>query len=151
MHRDLSDMVRRIGAVVGESAPPQVYPMGERLVVEGVVSDIETLERISAVAAIYDPEFVNFMTVVGDSQVQLEVVFAEVSRTGIRELGIDTVFGFGDVNAPILGLGLVDKTRTLERAHLRLCLARARVAGPWAAVSVDTAPSPATPSACWGA
>lgn len=106
VHRDLSDMVRRIGAVVGESAPPQVYPMGERLVVEGIVSDIETLERIAAVAAIYDPEFVNLMTVAGDSQVQLEVVFAEVSRTGVRELGIDTVFGFGDVNAPILNLGL---------------------------------------------
>lgn len=106
VHRDLSDMVRRIGAVVGESAPPQVYPMGERLVVEGIVSDIETLERIAAVAAIYDPEFVNLMTVAGDSQVQLEVVFAEVSRTGIRELGIDTVFGFGDVNAPIINMGL---------------------------------------------
>ena len=106
VHRDLSDMVRRIGAVVGESAPPQVYPMGERLVVEGVVSDIETLERISAVAMIYDPEFVNLMTVAGDSQVQLEVVFAEVSRTGVRELGIDTIFGFGDVNAPMINLGL---------------------------------------------
>ncbi|MBK9644510.1 MAG: pilus assembly protein N-terminal domain-containing protein [Deltaproteobacteria bacterium] len=118
VHRDLSDMVRRIGAVVGESAPPQVYPMGERLVVEGVVSDIETLERISAVAAIYDPEFVNLMTVAGDSQVQLEVVFAEVSRTGIRALGVDTVFGFGDVNAPILNLGLVDNQNNFPSAPI---------------------------------
>lgn len=118
VHRDLSDMVRRIGAVVGESAPPQVYPMGERLVVEGVVSDIETLERISAVAAIYDPEFVNLMTVAGDSQVQLEVVFAEVSRTGVRALGVDTVFGFGDVNAPILNLGLVDNQNNFPSAPI---------------------------------
>ncbi|MCK6521104.1 pilus assembly protein N-terminal domain-containing protein [Myxococcota bacterium] len=116
VHRDLSDMVRRIGAVVGESAPPQVYPMGERLVVEGVVSDIETLERIAAVATIYDPEFVNLMTVAGDSQVQLEVVFAEVSRTGVRELGIDTVFGFGDVNAPIINLGLVNNQNNFPGA-----------------------------------
>ena len=81
-------------------------------------SDIETLERISAVAAIYDPEFVNLMTVAGDSQVQLEVVFAEVSRTGIRALGVDTVFGFGDVNAPILNLGLVDNQNNFPSAPI---------------------------------
>lgn len=87
VHQDLSDLVRRVDQLV-EGTPPRVYPLGERLVVEGPVSDVETLERIAQVSRIYDEDFVNLMTVQGDHQVQLEVVFAEVSRTGLRELSI---------------------------------------------------------------
>ncbi len=97
---DLSDVQRRIGFVV-QGPPPRIYPVRDRLVVEGAVDDLETLERVAAIAKIYDKEFVNLMTVRGDHQVQLKVVFAEVSRTGLRELGINA---FGNVNQYYGGL-----------------------------------------------
>ena len=86
VHRDLSDLVRRIDSIV-EGEPPRVYPLGERVVVEGAVDDLDTLEQVALVARIFDEDFVNLMSVRGDHQVQLEVVFAEVSRTATRELG----------------------------------------------------------------
>ena len=86
--RDISDLIRRVDDIVTGTAP-KVYPVGERLVVEGEVSDVETLERVADMAGLYDQEFANVMTVTGDHQVQLSVVFAEVSRTGMRELGFN--------------------------------------------------------------
>ncbi len=98
VHRDMSDLIRRIDAVV-EGEPPRVYPLGERIVVEGEVDDLDTLEKVALVSRIYDEEFVNLMTVRGDHQVQLEVVFAEVSRTGTRDLGLNVLWGSGNLAA----------------------------------------------------
>jgi pilus assembly protein CpaC len=97
VHQDLSEMIRRIDAVVGDGEPPRVYPMSGRLVLDGPVADLQTLERLAAIARIYDPEFVNLMSVTGDHQVQLHVLFAEVSRTGMRELGVNAFFNGQDV------------------------------------------------------
>lgn len=85
---DLSDVARRIT----EAAPGSslhVYPVRDRLVVEGYVDDLETLEKVAAVAKVYDEKFVNLVAVRGDQQVQLKVIFAEVSRSGTRELGLN--------------------------------------------------------------
>ena len=92
VHRDLSELVRRVDSIVGGEAP-RVYPLEERIVVEGAVDDLDTLEQVALVASIYDPQFVNLMSVRGDHQVQLEVLFAEVSRTAIRELGFNALYG----------------------------------------------------------
>ncbi len=91
IHRDLSDLIRRVDALV-EGTPPRVYPMQERIVIEGPVESVETLERIAGMARIYDEAFVNNMTVTGDHQIQLEVVFAEVNRTALRTLGVNALF-----------------------------------------------------------
>lgn len=90
--RDLTELVRRLDGIV-EGDPPSVYPMQERIVVQGPVDDLDTLERVAQVARIYDKDFVNLMTVRGDHQVQLEVVFAEVSRSASRELGFNFLYG----------------------------------------------------------
>jgi len=100
VHQDLSDLIRRVDSIV-EGEPPRVYPLRERIVVEGAVADLETLEQISLVASIYDEKFINLMTVQGDHQVQLEVVFAEVSRTALRELGMNFLWG-----TDALGIGI---------------------------------------------
>jgi pilus assembly protein CpaC len=92
VHRDLSELVRRVDSIV-EGEAPRVYPLEERIVVEGAVDDLDTLEQVALVASIYDPEFVNLMAVRGDHQVQLEVLFAEVSRTAVRELGFNALYG----------------------------------------------------------
>ncbi len=88
VENDLSDITRRINAAV-QGPSPRVYSVKDRVVVEGEVPDIESAERIASIARIYDADFVNLMKVKGDSQVQLHVTFAEVSRTGLRELGLN--------------------------------------------------------------
>lgn len=87
---DMTDIARRVKEAVPTGGDaPRIYPVKDRIVVEGEVDDLQTLERIAAIARIYDPEFVNLLSVKGDHQVQLRVVFAEVNRTGLRELGIN--------------------------------------------------------------
>ncbi len=96
--RDLRGLERSIAALVGpDGAPPRVYDVEDRLVVDGEVADLATLERIAEVARVYDPDFVNLVTVTGDHQVQLEVVFAEVSRSRLRELGVDMFWDSGSI------------------------------------------------------
>lgn len=92
---DLSDMERRIRETVHTGVPPRVYPLRDRLVVEGEVEDMDTLERIAAIARVYDEKFINLLQVNGDHQVQLKVVFAELSRSGLRELGLNVVGSVG--------------------------------------------------------
>lgn len=91
VHNDLSELTRRIAGTV-QGTPPKVFPLKGRIVVEGDVPDVETLERVSAIALIFDEKFVNLMSVQGEHQVQLHVVFSEVSRSGLREMGFDALF-----------------------------------------------------------
>ncbi len=101
---DLSDMSRRISAAVSGVAP-RVYPVKDRVVVEGEVADLESAERVASIARIYDEDFVNLLSVKGDSQVQLHVTFAEVSRTGLRELGLNILGQTGRDQFSITGPG----------------------------------------------
>ncbi|MCB9671167.1 MAG: pilus assembly protein N-terminal domain-containing protein [Alphaproteobacteria bacterium] len=98
VHRDLTELVRRIDSIV-EGEAPRVYPLEERIVVEGPVDDLDTLEQVALVARIYDEDFVNLMSVRGDHQVQLEVLFAEVSREAIREMGLNVLWGTAQLGA----------------------------------------------------
>jgi pilus assembly protein CpaC len=104
VHRDLSDLIRRIDAIV-EGEAPRVFPLGERIVIEGIVDDLDTLEQVDLVASIYDPEFVNLMQVRGDHQVQLEVMFAEVSRSGTRSLGLNLLYGTSSLAGALIAPG----------------------------------------------
>lgn len=99
---DLTDLIRRVDQIVDGDAP-RIYPLRERIVVEGPVADLDTLERVSLVASIYDEEFINLMTVRGDHQVQLEVTFAEVDRTALRELGVNLLWGDGNLALGLTG------------------------------------------------
>ncbi|MFT4626717.1 MAG: pilus assembly protein CpaC [Myxococcota bacterium] len=104
VHRDMSDLIRRIDAIV-EGEPPRVFPLGERIVIEGEVDDLDTLEQVALVARIYDSDFVNLMQVRGDHQVQLEVLFAEVSRSGTRDLGLNLLYGNSTLAAGLIAPG----------------------------------------------
>jgi pilus assembly protein CpaC len=100
---DVTDIARRVEATAGEGEPPQVYFVKDRLVVDGAVPDVETLERIANLAKIYDEEFINLMTVRGDHQVQLRVVFAELSRSTLRELGLNVFYNPPGVMGTLTG------------------------------------------------
>ncbi len=107
VHVDLTELERRVEAAVSGDAP-RAYPMKGRLVLDGPVPDVQTLERVAAIARVYDPEFVNLMSVPGDNQVQLHVVFAEVSRTGVREMGFNGYLVGNDVQAGFYGPNVGD-------------------------------------------
>jgi pilus assembly protein CpaC len=62
---------------------------GDLVVVTGEVSDVRMPERIGEVARLHSDKVANLVKVSGDQQVQLQVRFAEVSRDGLRQLGVN--------------------------------------------------------------
>jgi pilus assembly protein CpaC len=66
-----------------------VSTAGDLVVLSGEVSDVRVPERAAEVAQLHAEKVANLIKVVGNQQVQLEVKFAEVSRAGLRNLGIN--------------------------------------------------------------
>ncbi|MFU8829262.1 MAG: pilus assembly protein N-terminal domain-containing protein, partial [Phycisphaerales bacterium] len=67
----------------------EVSAAGELLVLSGRVSDLRLPGRAAELAGLYSDQLANLIEVEGDQQVQLEVRFAEVSRTALRRLGLN--------------------------------------------------------------
>ena len=67
----------------------KVSAAGELVVLSGQVSDVRMPERISELARLHAKQVANLVQVTGNQQVQLEVRFAEVTRTGVREIGVN--------------------------------------------------------------
>ncbi len=66
-----------------------VSTAGDLVVLSGEVSDVRVPERAAEVAQLHAEKVANLLKVVGNQQVQLEVKFAEVSRSGLRQLGLN--------------------------------------------------------------
>jgi pilus assembly protein CpaC len=66
-----------------------VSAAGDLVVLSGEVSDVRVPERAAEVAQLHAEKVANLIKVVGNQQVQLEVKFAEVSRSGLRNLGFN--------------------------------------------------------------
>jgi pilus assembly protein CpaC len=62
---------------------------GELVILSGEVSDVRIPERIVDVARLHARQVANLIKVSGNQQVQLEVRFAEVSRSGLRQIGVN--------------------------------------------------------------
>ena len=62
---------------------------GELVILSGEVSDVRIPERIVEVARLHAKQVANLIKVSGNQQVQLEVRFAEVSRSGLRQIGVN--------------------------------------------------------------
>ena len=62
---------------------------GELVVLSGEVSDVRIPERMAEVARLHAKQVANLVKVTGNQQVQIEVKFAEVSRTGLRDIGVN--------------------------------------------------------------
>jgi pilus assembly protein CpaC len=58
-------------------------------VLSGEVSDLRVPSRLAQVAKLHSEKLANLVEVSGDQQVQLEVRFAEVSRSGLRKMGLN--------------------------------------------------------------
>jgi pilus assembly protein CpaC len=81
--------------LLGELFPKEklsVAATGELVVLTGEVSGLRTPERVAEVARLHAKQVANLITVSGNHQVQLAVRFAEVTRSGLRQIGIN-LFG----------------------------------------------------------
>jgi pilus assembly protein CpaC len=65
----------------------RVSSVGDLIVLSGSVSDLRLPARAAEVAQLHSEKIANLIQVTGDQQVQLDVRFAEVSRTGLRSMG----------------------------------------------------------------
>ena len=71
------------------SATLRVQPSNSSVIISGYVSSPEDVSKITAVAEDFYPKVINLMTVGGVQQVLLHVKVMEVSRTKLREFGVD--------------------------------------------------------------
>lgn len=72
-----------------------VSSVGELVVLSGRVGDLRVPARAAEVAKLYSTQLANLIEVTGDQQVQLEVRFAEVSRSALREMGLNFLWRDG--------------------------------------------------------
>jgi pilus assembly protein CpaC len=66
-----------------------VSAAGDLVVLSGEATDMRVPERAAEVAQLHAEKVANLMRVSGNQQVQLEVKFAEVSRTAMRSMGLN--------------------------------------------------------------
>lgn len=71
------------------SANLSVTPVQQGCIVAGVVTSDEHVEQVISIAELYFPTVIDQVNVLGVHTVQLETQIMEVSRTKLRELGID--------------------------------------------------------------
>jgi pilus assembly protein CpaC len=81
----------------------RVSSAGELVVLSGEVADLRMPERMGELARLHAKQVANLITVGGTHQVQLAVRFAEVSRTGLKEIGVN-LFGGAKSGAQVGGL-----------------------------------------------
>ena len=87
-----------------------VSAAGDLVVLSGEVSDLRVPERVAEVARLHARQVANLITVAGNHQVQLSVRFAEVSRTALKQIGVN-LFGL-EADGSRLG-GVVGPKNTL--------------------------------------
>jgi pilus assembly protein CpaC len=66
-----------------------VTAAGDLVVLSGEVSDVRMPDRAAEVAKLHADRVANLLRVRGNQQVQLEVKFAEVSRSGLRDMSFN--------------------------------------------------------------
>jgi pilus assembly protein CpaC len=81
LKRQLKDLFPREDVTVSAA--------GDLVVLSGEVNDLRTPQRVAEVARLHSKEVANLITVSGNHQVQLSVRFAEVSRSGLRQIGVN--------------------------------------------------------------
>ncbi|MCG3136429.1 MAG: hypothetical protein HJJLKODD_00262 [Phycisphaerae bacterium] len=83
------DLLNEAIKKVDPRATVQAVPVLETVMLTGTVSDAATADRIMEVAAIFAPSVQNHLQVAGEQQVMLKCTVAEMSRTAMRQLGVN--------------------------------------------------------------
>ncbi len=85
--RNLEDIRRQLKQLFPKETV-QVSAAGDLV----VLSDVRVPERVADVVKLHAPKVANLLQVSGNQQVQLEVRFAEVSRSALREIGLNVFY-----------------------------------------------------------
>ncbi len=101
--------VRELEAILRQQFPDanlQVVPVQTGCIVSGFVTSDEHVNQVISIAELFFPTIINKGSVTGVHTIQLEVQIMEVSRTKLRELGIDWALSNGDdyVSSTVGGL-----------------------------------------------
>ncbi len=101
--------VRELEAILRQQFPDanlQVVPVQQGCIVSGFVNSDEHVTQVISIAELYFPTVINKVSVTGIHTIQLETQIMEVSRTKLRELGVDWAFSNGDdfVSQSVSGL-----------------------------------------------
>lgn len=91
--------VRELESILRQHFPTAnllVTPVQKGCIINGFVTSDEDIETVISVAEMYFPTVINKVTVTGVHTIQLETQVMEVSRTKLRQLGIDWGFANGD-------------------------------------------------------
>lgn len=94
----------------------KVMPVNASAIVSGVVTSVDDVDRAIAIVEQYYPTVVNNIRVVGVQQVLLHTRIMEVSRTKLRELGIDWYWNgsSSSFDSTPNGIGLNDATNVFS-------------------------------------
>ncbi len=103
--------VRELEAILRQQFPDanlQVVPVQQGCIVSGFVTSDEHVNQVISIAELYFPTIINKVNVTGIHTIQLETQIMEVSRTKLRELGVDWAFVNGNTQIAQSVSGLVD-------------------------------------------
>ena len=122
---------RELSAVMQAQFPYaslRVTPLPTGAVIDGTVTDTDDIDRVIAVAEQFYPKVVNNIKVVGVQTILLHTRILEVSRTKLRELGVD--WGINSPGKTLLALGtsgLIDVAASSSQAIIPTGSPNARV------------------------
>ncbi|WP_194285755.1 type II and III secretion system protein family protein [Alcanivorax sediminis] len=88
---DVDQMKRRIYELMPEEQGVELRGSNDQIILSGKVSSVMAMEQALSVAKSFAPaeKVVNMLEVGGGTQVMLEVRIAEISRTSLKELGVN--------------------------------------------------------------
>lgn len=89
---DIAGLKAQLGKLQG--AQIEATTAEDAVVLRGRASNLAAAEQAEALAAGYGKRVANFIEIAGGQQVQLQVRVAEISKTAVRQLGIN--FGYTD-------------------------------------------------------
>lgn len=100
---------RELKAILREQFPSaslNVMPIQQAVIISGQVTSDEHVEQVVKIAEQYYPTVINKIEVIGVHTIMLHTQVMEVSRTKLRELGVDwaTSWGDGFVDTTVSGL-----------------------------------------------
>lgn len=89
----LNAMAQRIHTIAPDVtvtiSEASTIPGEQSILLNGTVSGQETLNRVLTIADSFNMKFFNLIRLDGPQQVQLKVVIAEVSKSGLKQMGIN--------------------------------------------------------------
>lgn len=84
----LTERIKQQLSLLVPGARIRVLRGKDGVILDGEVNDQETLQRILSLVESYVPSYSNLIRVRGSQQVQLEVKIAEISRSGLKQMGL---------------------------------------------------------------